>query len=85
MKTISQQAAAISAESAKCLPAAAAHVFAEDRRRWSERGEPDGIIRERDQIDDFALPDATGSVVTLGELVANGPAVIVFYRGGWCP
>ncbi len=23
--------------------------------------------------------------MTLGELLADGPAVIVFYRGGWCP
>ena len=36
-------------------------------------------------VADFTLPDATGSAVTLSELVSDGPAVIVFYRGGWCP
>ena len=38
-----------------------------------------------DTIAPFALPDATGQTRTLDELTADGPAVIVFYRGGWCP
>jgi peroxiredoxin len=83
--TISQQAAAISAGSATQLPSGIAQVFADEQRRWRERGEPDGIIREGERIDDFALPDATGSRVGLAELVADGPAVVVIYRGGWCP
>jgi hypothetical protein len=32
---------------------------------------------------DFALPDATGKTVTLASLTAQGPAVLVFYRGFW--
>jgi peroxiredoxin len=34
---------------------------------------------------DFTLPDADGSAVSLGDLTADGPAVLVFYRGQWCP
>jgi peroxiredoxin len=34
---------------------------------------------------DFSLPDAKGKVVTLFNLLARGPAVVTFYRGGWCP
>ena len=34
----------------------------------------------------FTLDDATGAPVTPGtNSVEYGPAVIVFYRGGWCP
>jgi peroxiredoxin len=33
----------------------------------------------------FSLPGARGGVVTLAELLARGPAVVAFYRGGWCP
>lgn len=33
----------------------------------------------------FSLPDATGATVELNHLVANGPVVLTFYRGGWCP
>lgn len=34
---------------------------------------------------DFALPDATGRRVALTSLLAEGPVVLSFYRGGWCP
>lgn len=33
----------------------------------------------------FALPDATGRVVRLHDLLASGPVVLTFYRGEWCP
>lgn len=33
-------------------------------------------------VPDLTLPDATGRPVGLRDL---GPAVFVFYRGGWCP
>jgi len=32
---------------------------------------------------DFALTDSTGVERSLGALVANGPCVLVFYRGHW--
>jgi peroxiredoxin len=34
---------------------------------------------------DLTLPDATGRPVALADLLARGPVVITFYRGGWCP
>jgi peroxiredoxin len=34
---------------------------------------------------DFSLPDTHGKPVTLSGLLARGPAVVTFYRGGWCP
>lgn len=33
----------------------------------------------------FSLPDARGGDVSLARLTAEGPVVLVFYRGGWCP
>jgi peroxiredoxin len=83
--SIAGPAARISAASASQMPSALARVLAEDQRGWRERGELDGIVGRGERIDDFTLPDATGSPVTLGEIVADGPAVVVFYRGGWCP
>ena len=38
-----------------------------------------------DVMPDFMLPDQTGRMVTLEELLANGPAVVTFHRGHWCP
>jgi peroxiredoxin len=34
---------------------------------------------------DFRLPDARGGHVRLRDLLADGPVVLSFYRGGWCP
>ncbi len=39
---------------------------------------------EGDDMPDFALPDANGSLVTLDALTSNGPVVVSFNRGHWC-
>jgi peroxiredoxin len=33
----------------------------------------------------FELPDHNGKPVSLVSLIANGPAVLLFFRGRWCP
>jgi peroxiredoxin len=38
-----------------------------------------------DRAPGFILPDALGRTVSLDDLLADGPAVTVFYRGEWCP
>lgn len=34
---------------------------------------------------DFMLPDQDGRLVTLDDILVDGPAIVVFYRGHWCP
>jgi len=34
---------------------------------------------------DFTLPGATGELVNLHRKLNDGPVVLSFYRGGWCP
>jgi len=38
-----------------------------------------------DAAPDFILPDVQGEPVRLRALLDQGPVVVVFYRGGWCP
>ena len=38
-----------------------------------------------DRAPQFALPNASGRLVDLAELLAAGPVVLTFYRGAWCP
>jgi peroxiredoxin len=38
-----------------------------------------------DQFPDAELMDAHGNQVSLGGLLQNGPTIINFYRGEWCP
>jgi peroxiredoxin len=33
----------------------------------------------------FVLPSATGDDVSLAALLTDGPVVLTFYRGAWCP
>lgn len=43
------------------------------------------LLSVGDIAPDFSLPNASGEVVTLTELLQNGPVILTFYRGGWCP
>ncbi len=38
-----------------------------------------------DQMPPFALPDERGRLLTLKDLISQGPAVVTFHRGHWCP
>jgi peroxiredoxin len=33
----------------------------------------------------FSLPGTSGQTVALADLLKQGPVVLVWYRGGWCP
>ncbi|WP_103355187.1 peroxiredoxin-like family protein [Amycolatopsis sp. CA-128772] len=62
------------------LPPGIAEILDADRRRAAT-----GFAEVGDRIEDFTLPAADGVPTGLDELVADGPAVLVFYRGQWCP
>jgi len=63
------------------LPPEIFEVLEADRRRAAGTK----FAEVGDKIEDFTLPGADGTPVSLGDLVADGPAVLVFYRGQWCP
>jgi peroxiredoxin len=83
--TIREQSAQIKAAASKQLPGDVVAVFERDTEKHRANGIPADAVKAGDRLEPFTLDDATGSPVTLDELVENGPAVIVFYRGGWCP
>lgn len=45
----------------------------------------DQAVKAGEVAPDFALPNVRGGVTRLSELLAAGPVVLSFYRGGWCP
>jgi peroxiredoxin len=45
----------------------------------------DQSLKAGAQAPDFTLPDANGVEVTLSKLLQQGPVVLAFYRGSWCP
>lgn len=56
-------------------------LVADLRRRAAAAGAPE----PGDRAPGFTLPDAHGATVALDALLAEGPVVLAFYRGGWCP
>jgi len=44
-----------------------------------------GATQEGETAPDFTLTDARGKSIRLQEELQNGPVVVSFYRGGWCP
>lgn len=83
--TIQEQSDSLKAASAGRLPAEVLETFAHDQAAWRAKGLPADAVAVGDVLSDFTLPDATGQDVSLSELVTDGPAILVFYRGGWCP
>lgn len=83
--TIQEQSNQIAAASRDRLPAEVLKTFARDQAASQAKGTPADAVAVGDLLSDFTLPDATGRDVSLSELIADGPAVLIFYRGGWCP
>jgi len=42
-------------------------------------------LKAGDQAPDFTAETYTGETVTLSDVYKDGPVVLIFYRGGWCP
>lgn len=45
----------------------------------------DNALKEGATVTDFSLPNVKGEATKLSQLLDQGPVVINFYRGGWCP
>lgn len=76
--------AAYVARSREILPevlAAYDRLVARLERAGAGRGAP--AVGE--ELPAFALPDNTGRIVHLEELLAHGPVIVSFNRGHWCP
>jgi peroxiredoxin len=83
--TIREQSDQLKAAAAERLPAEVLEVFDRSIEDFLVQGVPAHSIKAGDVLEPFTLDDATGAPVSLDEIVGSGPAVIVLYRGGWCP
>jgi len=83
--TIREQSEQLKAAAAERLPSEVVAVFDRSILDFVDQGIPAETIRAGALLEPFTLDDATGIPVSLDQIVETGPAVIVFYRGGWCP
>jgi thiol-disulfide isomerase/thioredoxin len=80
-----QQLEALHAEARSTLPIALQQKLQQPIEQLVMSDAARKALKEGAQVPDFTLSDALGNEVTLSHLLRQGPVVIAFYRGSWCP
>jgi peroxiredoxin len=83
--TISDQARALASTSAERLPADVIAAFTADQSALDARGVPPTVVAPGSAMPDGDLLDVDGAPTSLARLRGGRAAVVVFYRGAWCP
>jgi peroxiredoxin len=60
-------------------------AFAREQAELAASGVPEGLIEVGAALPDAKLIDPHGATTTLYEALGDQVAVLVFYRGAWCP
>ena len=82
---IGEQAQAYLAGPATALPTEVMGAFAAERVDLDDAGVPAGVSAPGALMPDGELLDVRGAATSLTQVRAGRPAVVVFYRGAWCP
>src|SRR5438128_2310612 len=82
---LQQQIDEFIAEGASWLPSALLQDLLSPIGQLINSGAAGKALKEGAQVPDFTLPDARGNEVKLSHLLTQGPVVMTFYRGQWCP
>ncbi|GGZ28584.1 peroxiredoxin-like family protein [Streptomyces poonensis] len=67
------------------IPAEVRAVMDRAGEELAASGQAEHALAAGAQAPGFALSSATGQTVSLDALLADGPVVLTFYRGAWCP
>ncbi len=67
------------------VPAEIAAAMTQADLDLSASGILDRALKAGDRAPHFTLPNSTGGVMSLAGAIKDGPVVLSFYRGGWCP
>ena len=84
-RTLAERFAELQAERERTWPPAQLEKNADQRRVLVARHDPAAQPRAGDTIQPFTLIDAEGHPLASRDLLAEGPAVLVFFRFGGCP
>ncbi|MFJ9155011.1 peroxiredoxin-like family protein [Streptomyces sp. NPDC102270] len=67
------------------IPAEIRQIMQRASQELADSGQADRALTVGAQAPRFNLPSATGQTVALDDLLNDGPVVLTFYRGAWCP
>ncbi len=80
-----QELAATAQHLATVLPTSVAQTIDAGITQVAAAGTVGHALQAGQLAPHFTLPDAGGQLQTLASLLQNGPVVLTFYRGNWCP
>lgn len=83
--SIDDQVGAFNTAVADQIPAEALTTFTAEQARLDAAGVPAGVAAPGAVLPDVELLDVHGAPTSLFAVTGGRPAVIVFYRGAWCP
>jgi len=83
--TIADRVAKMHEAMAGQIPDAVFGAFGAEQAGLDARGVPTGIAEPGDTLGDFDLLDVHGAPTTLSSTLGGRTAVVVLYRGAWCP
>lgn len=66
-------------------PAELIEMIAEGNKQVTASGVVENAKQVGDRAPDFTLKNADGKDVSLSSLLEDGPVILLWYRGGWCP
>ena len=73
------------AERVRTWDPAKLQINVDQRRELVEAFDPANVIQAGDTLPDFTLLNVEGGEITRESLLANGPAVLIFFRFAGCP
>lgn len=83
--TFQQELAATAQHLASVLPPTAGRTIDGGIATVAASGLAGHVLEPGQAAPGFTLPSATAEPVSLAHLLLQGPVVLVFYRGNWCP
>ncbi len=84
-QTLQEQIEARSSKSSTKADPAKKKAYADGIKAVIESGVVEKAKKKGDIAPEFTLKNATGKPITLSEALKEGPVVLTWYRGGWCP
>ena len=84
-ESLNAQFAALHAERVRTWSPAQLAKNVETRQALVAAFDPAKVVKVGDHVDPLELDDSTGATLSLDGLLANGPAVLIFFRFAGCP
>jgi peroxiredoxin len=85
MVSLKEELAALQKELAFSLPETTIGLLKHATQRLLDSEKIQPVLKVGDRFPQFALPNVVGNAIDSEDLLAQGPLVVSFFRGGWCP